>query len=410
MLLAYGELPSPVVWRDTVKFFRPAVNGRGGRYGKMKVGIVIDGTTVFGREVFRGFRLFANTREQWTVFEDLRGQREAPAEWPAVDGLIIAGTGSEALRRKAGMVVHCCESSMAEPKPLVCVDDHQAGVVVAEHLLTCVLKHFAFYGEAKRGLARLGGFEARLAAAHFTCHLAPQELFENGENRQGGRAEALTKWIKSLPKPAGIFAWNDAGAREVASACKDAGIGVPDEVAIIGVNNDELLCESAWPPLSSLSVDFTRLGTVAAQMLDRMLKGEELAEEGKVYILPGGVVRRQSTDILAVDDPDIARAVAVIRERACGSFTVKDLLKSVPLIRRTLERRFVEKLGRTPYEEITRVRMELAQQLLRETDETLPSVAQRCGFCAPQALNYMFRKVTGQTPAAYRRLYRSDRG
>lgn len=410
MLLAQNELPSSVAWRDPAKFFRPSVGGRGGRYGKMKVGIVIDGATVFGREVFRGFRQFANTREQWTVFEELRGHREGASDWPAVDGLIVAGTAAESVRRKAGAVVHCCESSITEARPMVCVDDHSAGGVVAEHLLACVLKHFAFYGEAKKGLARLGGFEQRLAAAHLTCHLAPQELFENGENRHGGRAEELTKWIRSLPKPVGIFAWNDAGAREVASACKDAGIGVPDEVAIIGVNNDELLCESTWPPLSSLSVNFTRVGYLAAQMLDRMLRGEELGEETKVQVLPGGVVRRQSTDILAVDDPDVARAVAVIRERACGPFTVKDLLKSVPLIRRTLERRFVEKLGRTPYEEITRVRMELAQRLLRETDETLPSVAQQCGFCAPQALNYMFRKVTGQTPAAYRRLYRSERG
>ena len=118
------------------------------------------------------------------------------------------------------------------------------------------------------------------------------------------------------------------------------------------------------------------------------------------------VERRQSTNLLSVDDPDVAHALTLIRENACGSFTVGDLLRAIPLARRTLERRFMEKLGRSPHEEITRVRTEMAQRLLRETDETLPRIAERCGFSAPQALNYMFRKMVGETPAAYRRLHR----
>ncbi|HUO09694.1 MAG TPA: DNA-binding transcriptional regulator [Phycisphaerae bacterium] len=379
----------------------------------MKVAIAVDGTTAFGRSVFRGFLQFANTRQDWSVHEDLRRAPRGAEDCPVCDGLLVAGANAdtiESLRRRARVVVGCSESSLIDASPLVCADDQQVGEIVAEHLLACAFRNFAYYGDLRIGRARLHGFERRLAAADFHCHIAPPALFENRDDRPHPWAEELARWIDTLPKPVGIFAWNDVEARELAIACKDASIPIPDQVAIIGVNNDELLCESAWPPLSSLSIDFVRVGYVAAQLLERLLAGENIPEEErKICVRPGGVIRRQSTDVLAVDDPDIARAVAIIREHACGPFTVKDLLREIPLIRRTLERRFIEKLGRTPYEEITRVRMEMAQTLLRETNETLPRIAQRCGFCAPQALNYMFRKATGQTPAAYRRLYRSEK-
>jgi LacI family transcriptional regulator len=413
MVLACGALLHPGRTDSGSSTVRNRNHGRIARIGRMKVAIAVDGTTAFGRNVFRGFLQFANTRQNWSVHEDLRRPPRAAEDCPVCDGLLVAGASSDtiaALGRRARVVVSCSESSLLDASPLVCVDDRQAGEAVAEHLLACAFKHFAYYGDLKLAGARLNGFQGRLASADFPCHVAPPALFENRDDRHQPWAEELANWIAALPKPVGIFAWNDVAARELAMACKDASIPIPDQVAIIGVNNDELLCESAWPPLSSLSVDFVRVGYLAAQLLERLLDGENIPEhELKACVRPGGVIRRQSTDVLAVDDPDIAKAVAIIREHACGPFTVKDLLREIPLIRRTLERRFVEKLGRTPYEEITRVRMEMAQTLLRDTNETLPRIAQRCGFCAPQALNYMFRKVTGQTPAAYRRLYRSEK-
>jgi LacI family transcriptional regulator len=240
------------------------------------------------------------------------------------------------------------------------------------------------------------------------CHVFP--AFDSEKSgRSHTPASDLAAWLQSLPKPIGIFAPDDQTARDLAVACRQLGLQVPDEIAIVGANNDDLLCESAWPPLSSVEIDFARIGYLAARQLDRLLSAQSIeADDRKIRLPPRGVARRQITDLLAVDDPDVARAVAFIRANACGPFTVSDLLREVPLVRRTLERRFMEKLGRTPYEEITRVRMDMAQRLLRETEETLPRIAERCGFCTPQALNYVFRKVVGNTPAAYRRLHRGS--
>src|SRR5581483_3121436 len=150
--------------------------------------------------------------------------------------------------------------------------------------------------------------------------------------------------------------------RDLAAACREADIAVPEHVAIIGVNNDDLLCESAWPPLSSVEADFSRVGYAAARILDRLLTGESLAPEERVVLVPPlGVVKRQSTSTLAISDPNLAAAVRYVREHACDPCTVGDVLREVPVGRRWLERQFTVQLGRSPHDEIARVRIETAQ-------------------------------------------------
>jgi LacI family transcriptional regulator len=200
------------------------------------------------------------------------------------------------------------------------------------------------------------------------------------------------------------MAVDDSAAHDLAAACLKAGIGVPDHVAIMGVNNDDLLCDSAWPPLSSVDCDYSRVGYIAAGMLDRLLKDEKLPKaEREVRLAPLGVVRRQSTDLLAVDEPEVADAVRYIREHACDPCSVGDVLRHVPVGRRWLERQFMKKLGRNPHDEIMRVRIETAKRLLLQPELTLPDIAERCGFAANQNLGRAFRDATGVTPGVYRR-------
>ena len=157
------------------------------------------------------------------------------------------------------------------------------------------------------------------------------------------------------------MAFDDSAADDLAGTCLEAGIAVPEQVAIVGTNNDELLCETAWPPLSSIVGDFARVGYVAAQLLDRMIRGETLSPEDRLVLLPPlGVMQRQSTDVLAVKDSDVADAIRFIREHACDPCSVKHVLHAVPVARRWLERQFLSQLGRTPHDEITRVRIETA--------------------------------------------------
>ena len=179
---------------------------------------------------------------------------------------------------------------------------------------------------------------------------------------------------------------------------------MPDHVAILGVNNDKALCEAAWPPQSSVDTQFERMGYEAAKLLDRALSGEELSpEERWVKLPPAGVAKRLSTSMLALDSPQLVDAVRFIREHACDPCNVQDVLRHVPVNRRWLEREFHTQLGRTPHEEIQRVRIETACQMLRQPDLTIPYIAHRCGYSAAQTFNKVFRAVTGTSPAAYRR-------
>jgi LacI family transcriptional regulator len=224
--------------------------------------------------------------------------------------------------------------------------------------------------------------------------------------RKGWQAHwpALIKWLKSLPRPVGIFCIDDTASHDLAAACLDAEISVPDEVAIIGVNNDDLLCEGAWPPLSSVQTDYQRIGHTAARLLDVLIGGGKITTDKRLTMLPPiGVAGRASTDVLAVDEPQLAAAVRFIREHACDPCSVSHVLAEVPVGRRWLERQFIQKLGRTPHDEINHVRMETAQKLLLHRETTITQVAERCGFSTVQSFNRAFQQTAHESPAAFRR-------
>jgi LacI family transcriptional regulator len=180
-------------------------------------------------------------------------------------------------------------------------------------------------------------------------------------------------------------------------------------VAVIGVDNDARLCRLCTPPLSSVIPDTHRTGYEAAQILDRMMRGEEVGTEG-VLISPLGVAERQSTDVYAIDDEDIVAALRYIREHACEGITVADVLRVVPLSRRMLEHRFQKLVRRTPHAEIIRIRMERASRLLRETELSLSEIAKRAGFADANYLSVAFKKHTGISPRVYRKEHRLTAG
>ena len=184
-------------------------------------------------------------------------------------------------------------------------------------------------------------------------------------------------------------------------ACRSAGLAVPSDVAVIGVDNDALLCDLASPPLTSVIPNAHRAGYEAAALLEKLMAGRKVPATAHL-IPPLGVAARQSTDVLAVDDRDVARAVQFIREHACEGINVSDLLRTVPLSRRVLEQRFQKLLGRTPREEILHVRLARVRQLLGETDLPLYLIAERTGFEHVEYLSVVFKRETGQTPSEYR--------
>jgi LacI family transcriptional regulator len=179
-------------------------------------------------------------------------------------------------------------------------------------------------------------------------------------------------------------------------------VAVPEQVAVIGVDNDARLCRLCTPPLSSVIPDTHRTGYEAAQLLDRMMRGEQVGS-GATLVPPVGIAERQSTDVYAIDDPDIVTALRFIREHSCDGITVADVLRVVPLSRRKLEQRFLKLVRRSPHAEISRIRMERAGRLLRETALPLAEIARRAGFADPLYLSRAFKKYIGISPRAYRK-------
>ncbi|MGN6507360.1 MAG: substrate-binding domain-containing protein, partial [Tepidisphaeraceae bacterium] len=361
--------------------------------------------------VLRGATQYANLQRRWLLRKELRHFLEARSvNWPKFDGAIFAGVPNELLelgRAQCKHVVIC--SGAADPRrgPVVRLDDEAAGALAARHLIECRLPRFSFYGLLGSRVSlnrRMLGFRREVQAQGKQFVECPLNRPTEAEWLSHMHRPALLAWLKGVPKPIGILAFDDSVAHDLADACVDADIGVPEQVAIIGINNDDLLCEGAWPPLSSVDPDYSRIGYAAAAMLDRLLSGESLSLPDRLIELPPiGVVQRQSTSLLAIADPDLALAIRFIREHACDPCSVQDLLRAVPVGRRWLERNFVSQIGRTPHEEITRVRIEAAQRLLASPAISIHQVAIKCGFFDVKNFYVTFRKQTGQTPGAYRK-------
>ena len=280
--------------------------------------------------------------------------------------------------------------------PHVHGDDDAVGRMAAEHLLERGLRSLRFLGldrESRAMRARREGFAARVAEAGHECPVTPVS-----DHR-------YRDWAAALPRPVGVMAYNDIEARALVNACGELGLRVPDDVAVVGVDDDPLLCAFSNPPLSSVVTGTRRMGYLAAGLLDRMLRGEEDRPPDPPPVPPLGVITRQSSDVLAVEDEDVAAAVRYIRENACGpgGLTVEQVARRAVVGRRRLEQKFRRALGLTPLAEIRRVRMNRAAELLAGTSLSVGEVAARCGYSAQSRFGADFRATWGQTPLRYRR-------
>lgn len=289
--------------------------------------------------------------------------------------------------------------------PTVRVDDEAVGRMAAQHLLDLGLRHFGFVEAAGvRGdlTQRARGFARRVAEAGHRCHRLRIPL----SRKPKAFIDRFGPWLDRFPKPCGLMTTNDAAALQIATACRVLDVPVPEEVALIGVDNDPLVCEHATPPLSSVELPLAKIGFEAAAALERLMDGDHV-EPTPRRLPPVGVVVRRSTDLVAVDDPHVSRMLRYIRDHACEGITVADVVRQAPITRRWAEKRFRDTLGRTPAEEIRRVRIEHAEACLTQTDLTLAEVAFRCGFANHTRFGVVFRQVTGTTPAAFRRQHRA---
>ncbi len=275
------------------------------------------------------------------------------------------------------------------------------------HLLERGIRRFGFCGFSREPWSseRRDGFVEAVRAAG--CDCAVFESVWRGRDVPTWEDDQrdIRAWIAALPRPAGIMTCNDVRGLHVINAAALLGIAVPEEMTVVGVDNEVTFCELCDPPLSSVAPDPERIGFEAAVLLESLMGGRRRAPR-LVRVPPLGVVRRQSTDALALEDAAVAAALRYIRKQALHGCTVDDILKRVPLSRSSLERRFRKHLGRSPQDQIRRVQVERIKQLLAETDLKLPDIASLCGYEHPEYMNVMFKRLTGSTPGRFRRARR----
>lgn len=380
---------------------------------RRQVALLIETSNAYARGLLQGVVHYIREHQPWSfhLMEQGRGD-DPPAwleNWPG-DGIIArieTPRIARAVLRVGVPAVDVSAARLAPELPWVETDDQQIAQLAAGHLLERGFRHFAFCGDARFNWSRWREqhFRAEIEAARHTMHRYDPP---GAAGDLAAEARALRRWLIGLPKPVGILAAYDIRGQQVLDACRDAGLAVPDEVAVIGVDNDALLCELAAPPLTSVMPNTHRTGYEAAALLDQLMAGKKVRPIAHL-IPPLGVAARQSTDVLAIDDREVARAVRFIREHACEGVNVGDVLRAVPLSRRVLEQRFQRLLGRTPRAEILHVRLNRVKQLLTETDLPLYLVAERTGFEHTEYLSVVFKRETGKTPRDFRAAARADR-
>jgi LacI family transcriptional regulator len=373
------------------------------------VAILIETSRSYGRGLLLGVRRYLTRHEPWSVFMELRALDSKTPLWLKGwnGGGILTRTGTRAMAeavRRAGVPTVELRSPRLNPRaPWVGVDNRAMGKLVAEYLLergfrrfgVCEISSEVYFEERRSNFVET---VTKLGYPCSTYHaLGPPEKPAEWERHQ----EELAAWVSGLPKPVGVMACTDQLGFFLVDACARAGVAVPEELAVVGVENEESLCAMANPPLSSVRFNAERIGYEAAALLDRLMAGEAPPDE-PILIEPMGIVERGSSSTVAIEDRDIARALRYIREHACSGIAVRDVLAEVPISRSALERRMRAALGRSPNEEITRVRIERAKHLLAATDLPLTAVASRSGFRSGPYLVQVFKQHTGVTPGVYR--------
>ena len=305
-------------------------------------------------------------------------------------------------------------SVVDRPEPgiyyFVAYDDTAVGRLAADHFLEQGHWHFAcvVYGPACCwGSQREQGYAERLSEAgraHASLYLsdippdasAPHVLSPYDAFRQ----QAVAAFLKAQPKPLAVFAADDTLALTVVGACKLAGLNIPSEVAVLAVNDDPM-CQLLSPPLSSIALPSERVGYEAAATMSALLNGRKDVPRRRL-VPPLGVVVRRSSDALQVPDQVVSKALRYMRDHPHEAVGVKELAAHVGVSRRSLERRFREAVGRTPGEEVQRLRAVLWRRLLTDTDLSIAEIAQRCGFSAPTTLATAVRRAEGLSPSDYR--------
>jgi LacI family transcriptional regulator len=378
---------------------------------RARIALLIDTATAWGSGIIEGIAEYAHAHQDWQFMLGPRGKYDQsllPAGWGG-DGVIARITSQELADQLITLQIPAVNVSWyrfgESTIPRCTCDERAVAALAAKYFLDLGFRQFAYCGSSIRPnyVDRFGeAFVEILERRTYRCHRHVSNWHPDSIMPPASEFERLSEWLRGLPKPIGLLAFDSVQARQVTEACEECGIQVPHEVAVLGGEHDVLNCTISKPQLSSIDQAPRRVGFAAAELLSRMIAGEPPPSE-PILLAPDRIITRQSTDTVAVDDDLLATAVQFIKQHSHERIQVGDILAEVPISRRALEKGFRKWLGRSPAEELRRIRVDHAVQLLCDTSWSMPQIATAVGFLRPELLTRAFRRELRTTPSEFRK-------
>lgn len=383
-----------------------------------KIALLIETSRGYGRAMLRGIVRYSRLHGPWSFYitpGDFEQALPKIQQWGGAG--LIARVETEEVARQ--IIKANVPTVILDPEPRLVAkvpefgafcevysDSEGAARVAAQHLLERGFENFAFVGLRDRVWSdrRCKAFRDSVRSFGFDpfVYTQPRRKADRAWDRENS---LLTAWIQDLPKPVAIMACDDDRGHAVLEACRQAAVDVPEEVAVIGVDDDELFCELADPPLSSVALNAEHGGYRTAHLLDQLMRGE-IQNRQTLVVEATQVTGRRSTDVKVFNGPEVSAALSFIHRNRAQDFTVDDVARAVGVSRRNLEVKFRKTVGRTILAEIQRIRLDHVKRMLRETDLSIPRIAEASGFNSASYLTQVFRKDLGVTPVNYRSKFR----
>lgn len=374
-----------------------------------KVIIMVNTGRAFGRRFLRGIERYIRSSARWEVCvhppEYLPTRQFDAHSWfqlQEATGLIALDSqhAAEIIQLEIPQIIHDTKSEKSGVSTLY-TNSGRIGELAAQYFMGLGYQNFAFcgFGGLDWGRRRFASFAESLKHCGFENIFNYHDWPGKAEQAETERLR-IAEWLKTLPKPVSVFACNDDRGVYVLEACKVAGLNVPEEVAVLGVDNDELVCDLSSPPLSSIELNFERGGFGAAKLLDEMMSGTR--SQTNIVVEPAEIITRQSTDVFAVDDEQVVQALIFIREHYAEPIQVRHVVDATVLSRRDLELKFKKKLNRSIREEITRLRIDSVKRKLINTGDTIYNIANSLAYTDAQHFGRFFKQATGMSPSQYR--------
>jgi LacI family transcriptional regulator len=376
--------------------------------GTKKVILNIETSRAYGRGLLNGIHVYSIAEGAWSFYQVVGGrERGLPnlADWGADGAIVRESRDTEKVLSMGIPTVVCVDTHVTSQADITLTTDQQQ-IAAAEHFLERKFKHYAYSGQSRLWWAKQRGehFSQAVADAGFKVdmyeHAAPA-----GKLTWSRAQSRMVQWLHSLPKPVALMAANDDHGQYIIEACKVAGLAVPSEVAVLGVDNDTMVCEFTRPSLSSVHLDTQCAGYHAAELLDQLMRGETV-DPREIKVAATHVADRASTDIMAIEDALVAEAVQYIRSHTREQIQVSDVADAVSISRSVLDRRFRKAFGSSVQKEIRRLRVEQIAKLLIETDMSITQISMAMHFAGIEHIGRYFRKEMGMSPLQYRKQHK----